>query len=89
MPKVAPQKRGKSSSVLTFPESRQVESRALAKGLQLLEQLAQPHRPASLGELARRCSLGKASTFRLLQTLVITKYVTQNSHAARAEIHDG
>ena len=53
------------------------ESRALAKGLRILEEMAILRGPASLGQLAVRVDLGKASTFRLLQTLISTGYVEQ------------
>jgi DNA-binding IclR family transcriptional regulator len=57
-----------------------VESRALAKGLQLLDLLAEAGDSLSLADLARRIGLGKASTFRLLQTLIASGHVTQDAH---------
>ena len=59
-------------------DDQKVESRALAKGLFLLEELAKLRRPATLAELAGAAGLGKASTFRLLQTLIATGYATQD-----------
>jgi DNA-binding IclR family transcriptional regulator len=44
-------------------------SRALAKGLTLLEYLGENRRPMPLAGLASRAGLGKASTLRLLNTL--------------------
>ena len=55
--KSAPQKRGKSGSVLSFPRDKQVESRALAKGLQLLEELCETMVDGSL------CALGGLTPF--------------------------
>jgi IclR family acetate operon transcriptional repressor len=54
-------------------------SRALAKGLRLLEELAVVRQPMTLGQLAKCIELGKASTFRLLQTLASTGYVVQHA----------
>ena len=65
------------SSVSTPLPAARTESRALAKGLQILEEMALLRRPASLGQLAARVGLGKASTFRLLQTLMTAGYVGQ------------
>jgi IclR family acetate operon transcriptional repressor len=47
-----------------------VPSRALSKGLQIIELLSAAESPLSLGAIAREIRLGKPSTFRLLQTLV-------------------
>lgn len=55
-----------------------VESRALAKGLQLIELLNGASGAVSLAELSRTIDLGKASAFRLLQTLVATGHVTDD-----------
>lgn len=65
------------SSVGTVPNTAKAESRALAKGLQILEEMALLREPAPLGQLAARVGLGKASTFRLVQTLMATGYVKQ------------
>jgi DNA-binding IclR family transcriptional regulator len=59
------------------PVAARTESRALAKGLQILEEMALLRSPASLGQLAALVGLGKASAFRLLQTLAATGYVAQ------------
>ncbi len=53
-----------------------VESRALAKGLELLDILTESGKAVSLAELAVSVALGKASTYRLLQTLVSTGRIT-------------
>lgn len=52
-----------------------VPSRALSKGLQIVELLAAADSPSSLGAIAREIRLGKPSTLRLLQTLVSAGYV--------------
>ncbi len=64
-------------SVDAPPATARTESRALAKGLRILEEMALLRGPVSLGQLAARVDLGKASTFRLLQTLTATGYVEQ------------
>lgn len=58
-------------------EEERLKSRALAKGLEMLERLAQCSHPLGLAELAHMVGLGKPSAFRLLQTLVATGYVRQ------------
>jgi IclR family acetate operon transcriptional repressor len=63
------------------PEKQNEPSRALAKGLQILEALAGSERARTLAQLASAIGLGKASTFRLTQTLVGAGYVTQNERA--------
>jgi len=55
---------------------QKVVSRALAKGLEML-QLLSDDRPRSLTELCAAIGLGKASTLRLLQTLVSTGFVSR------------
>ncbi|HWB97934.1 MAG TPA: helix-turn-helix domain-containing protein, partial [Bryobacteraceae bacterium] len=50
-------------------EAVQPESRALAKGLYILEHLAEVRQPMSLGDLAEVAGLGKPATFRILSTL--------------------
>ncbi len=55
-----------------------VESRALAKGLNLQEILRHKGGPASLAELSLLVGLGKASAYRLLQTLVTLGHVRQD-----------
>jgi IclR family acetate operon transcriptional repressor len=59
-------------------------SRALAKGLRLLETLAAAPAPLPLAELARAIDLGKASTLRLLQTLLSSGYVVQTARGEYA-----
>lgn len=63
------------------PEKQNEPSRALAKGLQILEALATADKPRTLAQIASAIGLGKASTFRLTQTLVGAGYVTQNERA--------
>lgn len=55
------------------------ESRALAKGLQLLRHLTETGQPCSLTELSAVAGLGKASTLRLLHTLEATRYLLRDS----------
>ena len=52
-------------------------SRALEKGLQVLEVLTESESPHSLTDLASRIGLGKSSTQRLLNTLVAKSYLRQ------------
>ncbi len=47
-------------------------SRALSKGLEIIDLLSSLEAPLSLGAIAHQIRLGKPSTFRLLQTLVNT-----------------
>src|SRR5690349_6002095 len=63
------------------PEKQNEPSRALEKGLQILEPLAAAEKPRTLAQLASAIRLGKASTFRLTQTLVASGYVAQNERA--------
>ncbi|MDZ7637219.1 MAG: IclR family transcriptional regulator [Bryobacterales bacterium] len=56
----------------------EVSSRALAKGLQILDILGASDQPIALGEIAAAARLGKPSTFRLLQTLRALRYVQQD-----------
>jgi IclR family KDG regulon transcriptional repressor len=55
------------------------EVRALSRGLQILEILADSRQAGgfSLSEIARRSGLAKSSTHRLLRTLVLNGYVRQ------------
>lgn len=55
-----------------------VSSRALAKGLEILDHLGAAERPMSLGEVALAARLGKPSTLRLLQTLGSLHYVRKD-----------
>ena len=54
------------------------ESRSLAKGLRILETLATAATPMSLKDLAEFAGLGKASTLRLLRTLLATGYLVRD-----------
>ncbi len=56
-----------------------VSSRALAKGLEILDLLASAGNPLSLGDLAVTLRLGKPSTLRLLQTLTTLNYVQKDT----------
>ena len=60
------------------PAPQKVESRALAKGLELLNVLSAAESPVPLGELASAIGLGKPSTLRLLHTLLITGFVERD-----------
>ncbi|MBX5472826.1 MAG: IclR family transcriptional regulator [Acetobacteraceae bacterium] len=68
---------GNTGSALAARAQR-VESRALAKGLALLEILATGE-PRALRHLAAAIKLGKPSTLRLLRTLEATGFVVRNA----------
>ncbi|HLI34266.1 MAG TPA: IclR family transcriptional regulator [Terriglobia bacterium] len=53
-------------------------SRALAKGLKILEHIARRGQPMPLREIASFCGLGKPSTLRLLRTLSSLGYIIQD-----------
>ena len=55
-------------------------SRALSKGVQIIELLSEAESPLALGTIAHRIRLGKPSTFRLLQTLVATGVVSTSGN---------
>lgn len=55
-----------------------VASRALAKGLELIDLATAAKAPMSLGELAAATRLGKPSTLRLLQTLNVLGYLRKD-----------
>ena len=59
------------------PEQK-LESRALAKGLMLLDHLAMKAHPMSLGELADEADLGKPSTLRILSTLQMMGWLSRD-----------
>jgi DNA-binding IclR family transcriptional regulator len=61
-----------------------MESRALAKGLQIVEVLSNSAQPLALTDIARSIALGKASTLRLLQTLLASGYVRQSDSGSYA-----
>lgn len=60
-------------------DEARVSSRALAKGLQILEVLDSASKPLSLAELAVAMRLGKPSTLRLLQTLAALDFVQKDA----------
>ncbi len=60
-------------------DSPKLESRALHKGLELMERLASSTGAMSLAVLAPAVGLGKSSALRLLQTLVAEGSVARNS----------
>jgi DNA-binding IclR family transcriptional regulator len=62
-------KRRSAATGTNGAEAGRAESRALAKGLMVLEHFAQLQRPFSLGDVARVAGLGKPSTLRILATL--------------------
>lgn len=68
-----------TSSVNTEQAAPKVESRALAKGLELLSALSEKATAMPLGQLAALIGLGKPSTLRLLQTLVTTGFVAKDA----------
>ena len=57
-----------------------LESRALAKGLMLLDHVAGTGRPLSLSELADAAGLGKPSTLRILNTLRMMGWLARDSN---------
>ena len=54
-------------------------SRSLAKGLQILEMLAEAQRPLSLTEIAKAAGLGKVSTLRLVRTLQASGHLLRDA----------
>jgi IclR family acetate operon transcriptional repressor len=68
------------STKITAPAEIPLESRSLAKGIQILEGLAAVPGPASLRDIAQRIGLGKASALRLLRTLQAMGYLDRNEH---------
>ncbi len=61
--------------VTSSPGAAGVPSRALLKGVEIVELLSSADSPLSLRAIAHQIRLGKPSTFRLLQTLVSTRVV--------------
>ncbi|MCS7026856.1 MAG: IclR family transcriptional regulator [Bryobacteraceae bacterium] len=59
-------------------------SRALAKGLDLLEVLRVESHPCALRDLAAAIGLGKASTLRLLKTLIAAGFVASDGQGRYA-----
>ncbi len=70
----------KRQSAKTIPTADGVESRSLAKGLQVLETLSTAAEPMPLRDLASSVGLGKASTLRLLRTLENAGYLVRDPH---------
>lgn len=64
----------------TKPPLERPSSRALSKGVQIIELLSEAESPLALGTIAQRIRLGKPSTFRLLQTLVATGVVATSGN---------
>jgi IclR family transcriptional regulator, acetate operon repressor len=56
------------------------ESRSLTKGIQILETLSTIPDPIGLSAIAELAGLGKASTLRLLRTLVHSGYLVRDRH---------
>lgn len=54
------------------------QTRSLAKGLQILELLAETQAPMSLKQISAEIGLGKASALRLLRTLENTGYISRD-----------
>lgn len=67
-----------SVKVKAVSPSSGVSSRALAKGLEILDILGAADHAMSLGDISASAKLGKPSTFRLLQTLRVLRYVQQD-----------
>ena len=61
------------------------ESRALAKGLFLLDHMAQARRSLSLAELAEAADLGKPSTLRILATLEVSGWLGRDNGRYRLD----
>jgi DNA-binding IclR family transcriptional regulator len=59
---------------------QKLESRALAKGLLLLDYAAERGKPLSLGEVATAVGLGKPSTLRILSTLQMMGWLARDSN---------
>jgi IclR family acetate operon transcriptional repressor len=62
------------------PEQNDVQSRALAKGLLILDYLAEKRKPLSLTDLAAAVSLGKPSTLRILSTLQVSGFLIRDEN---------
>ncbi|HNY42309.1 MAG TPA: IclR family transcriptional regulator [Bryobacteraceae bacterium] len=71
----------KHSSIEPPPEPvALVESRSLAKGIQMLEYLADSATPGSLKSLSEQVELGKASALRLIKTLNAMGYLERDEN---------
>lgn len=68
------------STSKTAPAAAAQESRSLAKGLQILESLARKGAPLNLRDISELIGLGKASTLRLLRTLLATGYLARDTN---------
>jgi DNA-binding IclR family transcriptional regulator len=60
--------------------TQKTESRALAKGLILLDYLGKKRTPLTLSELAEVAGLGKPSTLRILNTLQMTGWLVRDAN---------
>ncbi len=60
------------------PEVALFESRSLAKGIQILEFMAGSSTPATLKDISDRIELGKASSLRLIKTLLVMGYLERD-----------
>jgi IclR family acetate operon transcriptional repressor len=67
-----------TKQIVSKRRQKVVASRALAKGLKLLEILSAAQAPLMLGELSELIGLGKPSTYRLLTTLVDSGFALKN-----------
>lgn len=64
------------------------ESRSLAKGLQILETLRESSSPLPLRELSGAIGLGKASTLRLVRTLLASGYIARDTNENYGLAHE-
>jgi DNA-binding IclR family transcriptional regulator len=71
-------KRATSARKPVRPDDEGTQTRALAKGLLLLERLAETQSPMSLKQLSADIDLGKASALRLLRTLESAGYISRD-----------
>ncbi len=62
---------------------RQPSTRALSRGLQIIDILAEGRDGLGLTEIARKAGLSKSSTHRLLQTLAQDGFVAQDGDSSR------
>lgn len=71
-------KRAAATRKRTETEDSGAQTRALAKGLLILERLAEVQTPMSLKQLSADIDLGKASALRLLRTLESAGYISRD-----------
>lgn len=74
--------KGRSGTKSKTSSGSGVSSRALAKGLEILDILGAVSHAMALGDISAAAKLGKPSTFRLLQTLRALSYVQQDEHGS-------